>query len=135
MGIRELKKTEPVELDINLVKEIANYVEDGCDETRAALLAGVEPDLFHEWKKLGKEKDTDPIYKVLLFELKRADALFERHHIRNVAIAGDEGDWRASDKLLRNKYPERWARENDKVNNDDKEFTIKIITPTKEDEE
>lgn len=116
-------------LDRNLVKEIANYVEDGCSDETAALLAGVEPAQLEEWKKLGEGKNSDPIYKVLCFELKVADARFEHHHIGNVSLAGDEGDWKASEKLLRSKYPQRWNKDNDKIINDDNEFTIRILTP------
>lgn len=120
---------DEVKLNKNLVKEMANYVADGCDMDRAAILAGVDPSQLHEWLELAEDKNCKAIYAILAFELKRADAEFEHNHIQNVSLAGDEGDWKASANLLRNKYPTRWNRDNDKQNETNNEFTIRIITP------
>lgn len=116
-------------LDEKLVKEIANYVFDGCDKYTAATLAGVREDTLDEWLRKGESTDEPAIYMLLAFELKRADAEFEHNHIQNVSLAGDEGDWKASANLLRNKYPDRWNRDNDKQTEKNNEFTITIITP------
>lgn len=123
------------ELDEYLVKEIANYVEDGCDIHRAAILSDVEPETLDEWLEKGKSNDEPAIYAVLAFELRRADAKFEHNHIQNVSLAGDEGDWKASSNLLRNKYPNRWNNDNDKQKETNNDFTITIITPDKVREE
>jgi len=123
---------EEIELNEKLVKEIANYVEDGCDKYTAATLAGVPSETLDDWLEKGKSTKEPAIYMVLAFELKRADAMFEHNHIQNVSLAGDEGDWKASANLLRNKYPERWNRDNEKQTDNNNEFTITIITPDQE---
>lgn len=120
---------EEPKLNRALIKEIRNYILDGCYPEDAAILAGVRESTFKEWLKKAEDKKEDAIYDLLAFEVMRAERESMRQQQRNVLLAGDEGDWKASFKYLENRFPERWNRANDKETNADNDIHIVITTP------
>ena len=69
---------------------IAELLTTGCNKTEAALAAGVSRRTLYYWLQ-------DEDYAALIAQ---AEGEFVARNIRNIAKAGDRGDWRASERLL-----------------------------------
>lgn len=124
-----LNDTFVEELDDKIIKEIKGYILDGCYPEDAAVLAGVKVEQFNEWLEKAKDKKEDPLYDLLAFEVMRAERESMRQQQRNVLLAGDEGDWKASMEYLKNRFPDRWDRSRERNDAADNDIHIVITTP------
>ena len=101
----------PSKLTPELQKEICDYIGvDGLMDKDACLLAGISTASFCLWKKKGSEEGAPEVYSEFLEAIKEAEAGFKQKRLKNIRVAGDEGDWKANAWLLERKYPEQFGR-------------------------
>lgn len=102
----------PTKLTEETKNKIIQAIAAGNYQETAAKYAGINPNTFYTWMKLGENKKAKPIYKEFREAVEKARAQAE---IRNVALiqqAGQDGSWQAAAWFLERSYPHRYGRHN-----------------------
>lgn len=117
------KAGRPLALSSKVQKEIIDCVELlGMAETRAYRACGFDETTGSKWKtrgrlalaawdKLAPEKqESEAIYVEFFKALRDAEPKFERANLTIIQNAAVGGDWRAADRRLAFKFPDRFGK-------------------------
>jgi len=102
----------PTKLTPETKDKIIQAIAAGNYQETAAKYAGINPNTFYTWMKLGENKKGKPAYREFREAVEKARAQAE---VRNVALiqqAGQDGSWQAAAWYLERSYPTRFGRHN-----------------------
>lgn len=120
----------PTKLDEKRSAEIVKGISAGLPYDTACALAGICYQTFANWMRAGEEAESG-IYFVFFEEVKKAEAIAESLHIRNIKTAGNNGVWQADAWLLERRYPLKWGRKDqvkqEITGKDGSAFTLNLI--------
>lgn len=103
--------------------ERGNYLET------AAAYAGLSPSTVRSWVRRGRAAlrreeqglgyhDTERVYAAFVTAVEAAQAQAEVRDVKAIAEAAEDGDWRAAAWRLQHRHPERWGRQELRVEHD-----------------
>jgi len=99
-----------LKLNPEVQERICQMVAQGVPLETAARAGGVTYQTLHNWMKRGA--DGDAPYASFRTEVEQAKAISEANLIalmRQAAVEGSAGEWRAAAWLLARRFPERWS--------------------------
>jgi len=99
-----------LKLNADVQERICQMVAQGVPLETAARAGGVTYQTLHNWMKRGA--DGEAPYASFRTEVEQAKALSEANLIalmRQAAVEGSAGEWRAAAWLLARRFPERWS--------------------------
>jgi transposase len=99
----------PEKLTDEVLRRICEAVRAGCTKEVAAAYAGVSRSSLHRWLAKGAEEGSDPRYRELAQELRRAEAEAEVHAAAILRRAMAD-DWRAAVAYLERRHRPRWSK-------------------------
>lgn len=114
------------ELTNELIYDLCGYLEDGNYRSVACQLCGFTEEQLDEWlANASKDKMCEKLKKDVLW----AEAEAERGAVYSLVTAGKEGDVKAIMEFLKNKYPERWNKDNkaSAVGDNDLNIAVQIV--------
>ena len=91
------------------LKKVVDGITAGLPYDTACALAGIHYTTFLNWMKRGEEEKTGEFFK-FFEEVKKAEAIAESVHIKNIKDAGRNGVWQADAWMLERRYPEKWGK-------------------------
>ncbi len=91
------------------LKKVVDGITAGLPYDTACALAGIHYTTFLNWMKRGEEDKTGEFFK-FFEEVKKAEAIAESVHIKNIKDAGRNGVWQADAWMLERRYPEKWGK-------------------------
>jgi len=94
--------------DVRL-KKVVDGITAGLPYDTACALAGIHYTTFLNWMKRGEKDKTGEFFK-FFEEVKKAEAIAESVHIKNIKDAGKSGVWQADAWMLERRHPEKWGR-------------------------
>lgn len=95
------------ELTPELQIEICRHLLDGCKIKQAAMIAGAQYSVVHEWLRLGRHTDQEP-YRGFALAVDCARGEYQKKHLRTIAAAASD-DWKAAQWLLERHDPDEWG--------------------------
>ena len=91
------------------LKKVVEGITAGLPYDTACALAGIHYTTFLNWMKRG-EKDKSGEFFKFFEEVKKAEAIAESVHIKNIKDAGRNGVWQADAWMLERRYPHKWGK-------------------------
>jgi transposase len=99
----------PEKLTDEVLRRICEAVRAGTTKEVAAEYVGVSRSTLHRWVAKGAEEGSDPRYRKLAQELRRAEAGAEVHAAAILRRAMPD-DWRAAVAYLERRHRPRWSK-------------------------
>jgi hypothetical protein len=97
----------PTKLTKAIQNRIVRALKDGCTMDGAAAAGGINRSTLYGWLEKGRAGEAE--YLDFLDAVTCAREASESVHLRNIAKAGSDGDWRASAWILERRMPEHYG--------------------------
>lgn len=91
------------------LKKVVDGITAGLPYDTACALAGITYQTFLNWMRAGEEAESGKFFE-FFEEVKKAEAIAESVHIKNIKDAGKNGVWQADAWLLERRYPQKWGK-------------------------
>ncbi len=91
------------------VKKVVDGISAGLPYDTACALAGITYQTFLNWMRAGEAAESGKFFE-FFEEVKKAEAIAEAVHIKNIKKAGNDGIWQADAWMLERRHPEKWGR-------------------------
>lgn len=101
------KRGRPTKLTPEVAAEVCGYIKNGLTDGDAAVLTGITPQLFCQWKRQGEAGD-EP-YAQFLSQLRAAELEFKQYHLSLIAKHGKKSA-PASEWLLERKFSNEFGQ-------------------------
>lgn len=101
----------PPKLNSAIIEEICDLIIEGQTIAKAANMRGISESTIYRWLKLGKEPNSESIYKELVARVYEATELSEFELLQGFRIAASKKkDPRHYLLMLERRFPERYAK-------------------------
>ena len=107
-----MTKSKPgrkTKLDEKRLKKVVEGITAGLPYDTACALAGITYQTFLNWMRAGEAAGSGKFFE-FFEEVKKAEAIAESVHIKNIKDAGKSGIWQADAWMLERRYPEKWGK-------------------------
>ena len=107
-----MNKNKPgrkTKLDEKRLKKVVDGITAGLPYDTACALAGITYQTFLNWMRAGEAAGSGKFFE-FFEEVKKAEAIAESIHIKNIKDAGKNGIWQADAWMLERRYPEKWGK-------------------------
>jgi len=91
------------------LKKVVDGITAGLPYDTACALAGITYQTFLNWMRAGEAAGSGKFFE-FFEEVKKAEAIAESIHIKNIKDAGKNGIWQADAWMLERRYPEKWGK-------------------------
>lgn len=116
--------------DAGIRQKILDAIRSGSSFADAAVFAGISRRTLNYWMQAGRQEDAPEEYRAFMVEVDEAMMAFKVGGTAQMLRIGQDGDWRAINRLMEVRFPEEWGPRQriDHGNADGQPFMV--ATPT-----
>ena len=101
----------PEKITRELIDAICEDISQGFTYDQSALNNGIAASTFYRWMHIGKQSNSDAIYKELVIHVNEASEFSEQEALQLVrSVAKVDRNWKAAAWFLERRFPEKYAK-------------------------
>jgi hypothetical protein len=109
----------PIKLTDDLTRTFATLVRAGNTVAVACNVVGIDESTYYDWMRRAKRKgDANDPYRAFRAALEQARGEAEAILVGQITTSARNGSWQAAAWLLERRWPERWAKPDQRKESD-----------------
>lgn len=95
--------------DEGIRQRILDAIRSGSSFADAAVFAGISRRTLNYWMQAGRQESAPDEYRQFMVEVDEAMAAFKVDGVAQMLRIGQDGDWRAINRLMEVRFPDEWG--------------------------